>query len=105
MRGLEGFQHQGGSVNAVGELFVVWKLAVGGPHEGHTIGADEIETGHGFPECGIMAGERGDMGVGGFDGVGPVGFGGVLENPFDGASIGGGSDRETDDGNVFQEKE
>jgi hypothetical protein len=67
-------------------------LSVDRPDERHAVGDDQVEARHGFAEGAVVAGEGGDVGVGGFDGIGSVGFRRVIEDPFDGTGVGGGGD-------------
>ncbi len=100
--GLERFQHEGGAVHAVGEFFRWRELRIDRPNERHAVRADQVEAGHRFAEGGVVAGECGDVGVGGLDGVGAVGFQRVIENPLHRAGVGGGGDGQADDGDEFQ---
>jgi len=94
--------HQGGTVNAIGEFFFFWELRVEGPDKRHAIWGDEVESAHGFAKSWVMAGKSGDVGIGGFNGVGFVCEGCFLKNPSDDLLVIRGSDGEMDDGDEFQ---
>ncbi len=70
--GLEGFEHQGRAIDAVGNPLLQRQLPVERPDQRHAVGDDQVETAHAFAKGGIAAGERGDVGVGGFHGMGAV---------------------------------
>lgn len=90
--GPEGFQHQSRAVYAIGKFFGGGELKIEYPDEWHAVRANQIEAAHGFTELGIALGECGDVGIGGFHGVGLVMALGVLQNPSDGFGVGGGGD-------------
>lgn len=79
--GFERFEHQRWAIDTVGDFFRIGELSIDRPDEGHAIGADQVEAGHARTEIRIMPRECCDMGVGGFDRVGSIGFGSVFEDP------------------------
>ena len=89
---MEGFLHEGGAVDAIGELFVLGKLGIEAPDEGLPIGTDEIELPHGGAELWVMPGECEDVGVRGLNGVGTVSGEASLGYPGDGRAVVGDGD-------------
>ena len=79
--GFERFEHQRWAVDAVGDFFRIGELGIECPDERHAVGADQVEACHARAEIRVMARECRDMGVGGLDRVGAIGFGGVFEDP------------------------
>ena len=84
----DGFFHEGGAVDAVGEFFFGGKLGVEYPDEGHAVWADEVEFLDCLMKIWVLFGEGCDVGVGGFYGVGFVAEGGFLEYPVYGGLVG-----------------
>ena len=81
MGGFERFEHQRRAVDAVEDFFRIGELGIECPDERHAVGADQVEACHARAEIRIMARECRDMGIGGLDRVGAIGFGGVFKDP------------------------
>ena len=58
--GGEEFSQEGGAVDPVSERGV---LAVQAPDEGHSIGDEEVDTGSGGGECGVVPPHGDDVGI------------------------------------------
>ena len=65
--GGEEFSQEGGAVDAVSERGA---LAVQAPDEGHSIGDEEVDTGSGGGEFGVVPPHSDDVGIGKIDCVG-----------------------------------
>jgi hypothetical protein len=63
----EEFSQKGGAIDAVLKRGA---LAVQAPDEGHAIGDEEVNTGRGGGECGVVPPHGDDVGIGKIDGVG-----------------------------------
>lgn len=100
--GCDGLEHQGWAVDAIRKFFCGWELEIDRPDERHAIGRDEIEFSDRFRKLRIVAGECGDVGVGGFHRIGTICGRSLFQDPSDSSGVVGYGDGETDDGSKLQ---